>query len=183
MIMVNGPARQLAGLNTGICMLGPGAPSRSNTAIGRAVRLCKKYATAAKYLRVTSTGFWLAGSRGNPQYGNRERRARVPAPGAAAHPGFRRGELDESRHRPALYREARLPSGLISLRLEESPIRTAHPKLDWLWNSPDTLVPVLKDPACFEVIVAGSPGSNRSSFSWGQGARVTKKILQAELEL
>ena len=40
MIMVNGPARELAGLNTGICMLGPGAPSRANTAIGRAVRLC-----------------------------------------------------------------------------------------------------------------------------------------------
>jgi hypothetical protein len=42
---------------------------------------------------------------------------------------------------------------------------------------------VLKDPSCFEVIVAGSGGSNRSSFSWGQGAPVTKKILQADLEL
>jgi hypothetical protein len=258
MIMVNGPARQLAGLNSGICMLGPGAPSRSNTVIGRALRLCmmnightypavsdmdtigspnkysmclaeneerspwepyhvsqgfspgessvtvgfvyglndltdyhsltpeiaiKKYATAAKYLCVTSTGFWLAGSRGNPQFGNREEEHEylLLAPQHTrvfAEAGWTKADISE-----ALYREARLPFGLISLRLEESAIRTAHPELDWLWDSPDTLVPVLKDPDCFEVIVAGSPGSNRSSFSWGQGAPVTKKILQADLEL
>jgi hypothetical protein len=257
-IMVNGAARQLAGLNTGICMLGPGAPSRSNTVIGRALRLCmmnightypaisdmdtigspnkysmclaeneerspwepyhvsqgfsadestvtvgfvyglndltdyhsltpeiaiKKWATAAKYLCVTSTGFWLVGPRGNPHYGNveEEHEYLLLAPQHTRvfqEAGWTKADISE-----ALYREARLPFSLISKRLEESAIRTAHPELDWLWDSPDTLVPVLKDPSCFEVIVAGSPGSNRSSYSWGQGSPVTKKILQADLEL
>ncbi|MFC1915112.1 hypothetical protein ACFLW4_00215 [Chloroflexota bacterium] len=38
-IVVNGPIREELGINSGRCALGPGAPSRVNTAIGRAVRL------------------------------------------------------------------------------------------------------------------------------------------------
>jgi hypothetical protein len=39
LVLVNGPARRAAGLNAGMCALGPGAPSAANTALGRAVRL------------------------------------------------------------------------------------------------------------------------------------------------
>lgn len=257
-IMVNGPARQIAGLNTGICMLGPGAPSRSNTVIGRALRLCmmnightypavsdmdtigspnkysmclaenqerspwrpyhtlhglnesdssvtvgfvyglvdttdyhsldpltavRKIATAAKYMGVTSTGYWLVGHRSNPQYGNQEKEHHYVflAPQHARvfqNAGWTQKDISE-----ALFREARLPFGVVSKRLEESAIRTAHPELDWLWDSPDAMIPVLEDPGCFEVIVAGSFGSNRSSFSWGMGAPLTKQILEADLDL
>jgi hypothetical protein len=45
------------------------------------------------------------------------------------------------------------------------------------------MIPVLEDPDCFDVIVAGSPGSNRSSFSWGMGAPLTKPIREADLRL
>ena len=258
MIMVNGPARQLAGLNTGICMLGPGAPSRANTAIGRAVRLCmmnightypaisdmdtigspnkysmclaeneerspwspyhvqrgidtgrssvtvgfvyglvdvtdyhsldpeiaiKKFATAAKYLCVTSTGYWLVGHRSNPQYGNQEQEHHylLLAPQHArvfADAGWTQADISA-----ALFREARLPFGFANKRLEESAIRTAHPELDWLWDSPDALIPVLEDPGCFDVIVAGSPGSNRSSFAWGMGGPLTKAIRDEDVAL
>lgn len=39
LVVVNGPRGRAAGLNSGLCALGPGAPSASNTTLGRAVRL------------------------------------------------------------------------------------------------------------------------------------------------
>lgn len=39
LVLVNGPRGRAAGLNAGLCALGPGAPSASNTALGRALRL------------------------------------------------------------------------------------------------------------------------------------------------
>jgi hypothetical protein len=39
LVLVNGPQGRVAGLNSGMCALGPGAPSASNTVLGRAVRL------------------------------------------------------------------------------------------------------------------------------------------------
>jgi hypothetical protein len=39
LVLVNGPRGQEAGLHSGICALGPGAPSAANTVLGRALRL------------------------------------------------------------------------------------------------------------------------------------------------
>lgn len=39
LVLVNGPKGRAAGLNAGLCALGPGAPSASNTTLGRALRL------------------------------------------------------------------------------------------------------------------------------------------------
>ncbi|MBI4636407.1 MAG: hypothetical protein HY727_08665 [Candidatus Rokubacteria bacterium] len=39
LVLVNGPKGRVANLNSGMCALGPGAPSASNTVLGRAVRL------------------------------------------------------------------------------------------------------------------------------------------------
>jgi hypothetical protein len=39
LVLVNGPGGRRAGLNAGMCALGPGAPSAANTVLGRAVRL------------------------------------------------------------------------------------------------------------------------------------------------
>ncbi|MBI2910286.1 MAG: hypothetical protein HYX92_21800 [Chloroflexi bacterium] len=39
LLVINGPIRKELGINCGGCALGPGAPSRVNTAIGRALRL------------------------------------------------------------------------------------------------------------------------------------------------
>jgi hypothetical protein len=258
MVIVNGPARHLSGLNTRICMLGPGAPSRSNTVIGRAVRLImmnightyptindmdtigspnkysmclaeneedspwlpyhadrgmdsesssvtvgfvygltdltdyhsldpntaiRKWATAAKYMGITSTGFWLTGRRSDPRFGNLEQEHHyvLLAPQHTRlfnEAGWRQSDISE-----AFYSEARLPFGTLSSRLEHSAIRSAHPDLDWLWDSPEALIPVLEEPHCFNVIVAGSPGGNRSSFAWGMGGPVTTPVLEEDLQL
>ena len=39
MLVVNGPISKRIGMNSGMCCLGPGAPSAVNTVIGRAMRL------------------------------------------------------------------------------------------------------------------------------------------------
>lgn len=39
LLLINGPIVGRLGINSGVCALGPGAPSRANTAIGRALRL------------------------------------------------------------------------------------------------------------------------------------------------
>jgi hypothetical protein len=39
LVLVNGPKARQAGLNAGMCALGPGAPSAANTVLGRALRL------------------------------------------------------------------------------------------------------------------------------------------------
>jgi hypothetical protein len=39
LLLINGPIVQRLNINCGVCTLGPGAPSRANTAIGRALRL------------------------------------------------------------------------------------------------------------------------------------------------
>ncbi len=257
-IMVNGPARKYAGLNTGICMLGPGAPSHSNTVIGRALRLCmmnightypaisdmdtigspnkysmclaeneenspwqpynvlhglpagsssvtvgfvyglsdltdyhstdpetavRKFATLTKHMGMTSTGFWLAGNRSDPRYGNREQEHHYVFLAPQHARVFKEGGWTQKEIAEAMYRHGRLPFGFLSSRLEHSAIRSAHPELAWLWDSPDTLVPVLETADCYEVIVAGSPGSNRSSFSWGMGGPVTKTVREEDLKL
>ena len=39
LLLVNGPKGRIANVNSGMCALGPGAPSASNTVLGRALRL------------------------------------------------------------------------------------------------------------------------------------------------
>jgi hypothetical protein len=258
MIIVNGPARHLAGLNTGICMLGPGAPSRANTAIGRALRLCmmnigmtypaisdmdtigspmkygmclaeneerspygpyhvdvglaaqdssvtvgfvygqvdladyqsltpesaiSKWATGPKYMGVPSTGFWLVGHRSNPLHGNQEKEHHYLVLSVPHARMFQKAGWTKRDIQVATHREARHPFSYLSSRQEDEAIKSAHPDLSWLWDSPDALVPVLEDESCYDIIVAGSPGSNRSTFMWGMGGPHTKQILQADLQL
>lgn len=251
MVIVNGEARLRAGLNHGPCMLGPGSPSVSNIAIGRAVRLSmmnvghtypgisemdtigspnkfslcvaeneehspwtpyhvergsepnsssvtvsflyglsdlqdfkstepetaiRKFATGAQYMGVNSTGHWLTGRREDPRFGVQEQEHHFILMAPEHTKIFTRAGWDKARIREALFKKSRLPFGFLSGRLEQSAIRIGHPELDWLFDSPDALVPVLESPDCFDIVVAGSPGSNRSAFGWGMGGPVTKPV-------
>jgi hypothetical protein len=258
LMVVNGPARQLAGLNHGPCMLGPGARSRANIAVGRALRLCminightfagisemdtigspakfgmcvaeneehspweplhvergldpaassvsvnflyglsdlqdftstapesvvRRFASGTRYLGVNSAGHWLTGRREDPRYGTVEQEHHLILMAPEHTKIFSRAGWSKQDISEALFRHARIPFGFLSDRLEDKAIRAGHPELAWLFDSPDALVPVLEDPGCFDIVVAGSPGSNRSAFAWGMGGPVTKAITPADLEL
>jgi hypothetical protein len=143
----------------------------------------KKAATGAQYMGVNSTGHWLTGRREDPRTGTveQEKHSLLIAPEHAKI--FSRSEWTKSDIQDALWRAGRLPFGFLSQRLETKAITVGHPELAWLWQSPDSQVPVLEDPECYNVFVAGSPGSNRSAFAWGMGGSVTRLVRQEDLQL
>jgi hypothetical protein len=250
MIIVNGPVREQIGLNSGCCALGPGGPSRVNTAIGRALRLSmmnightypqltdmdtigsptkysmciaenqerspwepyhvgkgfgpdestvtvhfnygyselhdfeshrpedliQVFAHAARNLASVTTGFWLVGRRSDPRNGTEEKEHdfMVICPEHAeifGNAGWSRADVQQ-----AMFREARLPFRTLQRTKEAKTFNAAHPELSWLWDSQDTLLPVLEDPGCFEVAVVGAT-AGRGQFYWGCGGPVTKRI-------
>lgn len=151
-----------------------------STEPGIAVR---KFATGSKYMGVNSAGHWLTGRREDPRYGTVEQEHHVLLIAPEHTKIFSRAGWTKTDIAAALHREARLPFGLLSQRLESGAIRAGHPELSWLWDSPDALVPILEDPGCYDVVVAGSPGSNRSAYAWGMGGPVTKRIPRSDVEL
>jgi hypothetical protein len=143
----------------------------------------KKFATGTKYLGVNSAGHWLTGHREDPRYGNVEQEHHLILMAPEHTKIFTRAGWTKRDISEAIFREARHPFGFLAARLEESAIRIGRPELSWLWDSPDNLVPILEDPGCYDIVVAGSVGSNRSSYAWGMGGPVTKVVTQADLEL
>jgi hypothetical protein len=132
---------------------------------------------------VNSTGHWLTGRREDPRYGNVEQEKHFILMAPEHTKIFTRAGWGKAEISAALFRAARLPFGFLASRLERGAINAGHPELGWLWDSPDSLVPVMEDPGCYNVVVAGSPGSNRSGFAWGMGGPVTKKIPPEDLKL
>lgn len=54
-------------------------------------------------------------------------------------------------------------------------MEAAHPELLWLWDSPETMVPVLEDDSCYDIVVVGGP-AGRSALFYGAGQPVTRAI-------
>ncbi len=254
LIWVNGPVRKRAGLNSGVCALGPGAPSRANSAIGRALRLCMMnlghcypgvsdmdtVGTPAKYamcvaeneeqspfapyhvergfraeqsvvtvhfvyglcelfdfvstepqpllevfaspalnLAQVSTAMWLIGHRADPRSGATEREHHTlflcpdHARLLATH------GVDKQAIRRELFKRARIPFRQAMLNKERHAMETARPELMWLWESPETMVPVVEDPQCYELLVVGG-AAGRGTFFWGAGAPVSRAIDEEE---
>lgn len=251
-VLVNGPLTEAAGINVGICALGPGSPSYANTAIGRAVRLCmmnvghaypgltdmdtigaaskygmcfgenvarspwepyhvekgfdeedstvtvmfgygssdlqnlqshraedlvRTYVSAALNAGPASTGLWLTGRRGDPRYtdraSEREHHMVLIAPDHAkvfADAGWTKADI-----RQALFRDARLTFEQLALRWEPEAIRAANPDLAWLWESDQTMLPVLETVDCWDLVVLGG-SAGRSTFVWGSGHAITRRV-------
>lgn len=250
LVWVNGPIRARIGLNSGMCALGPGAPSFANTVIGRALRLSMMnlghcypgvsdmdtIGSPAKYgmcvgeneernpwtpyhvergmaaeqsvvtvhfvyglcelfdfasaepnelltvfasppanLAQAATAMWLIGRRADPRYGTEEQEhhtlfvcpehAALLAAGGFDKPGLRR----------ELFKAARIPFRLAMLNKERKAMEAARPDLMWLWESPETMVPVVEDPSCYEIVVVGG-AAGRGTFFWGAGEPKSRAI-------
>ncbi|HEV8639543.1 MAG TPA: hypothetical protein VGV13_00410 [Methylomirabilota bacterium] len=250
LVLVNGPQGRYAGLNSGMCALGPGAPSASNTVLGRAVRLtmmnvghtyvgvsdmdtigsplkyslcCAEnekespwepyhvtrgfakeasavtvhfvygmcelhdfqsttperlvqvFATAATNVAQVGTGLWLIGRRADPRYKTEEKEHNTLfiCPEHAqifAKAGWGRGQIQE-----ALHRAARLPFATLMLNKEPKAMAVAHPELGWLHDHPDLPLPVVEDPACYDIAVVGA-AAGRGAYFYGAGEPVTMPV-------
>mgnify|MGYP001319049867 CR=1 FL=1 len=78
--------------------------------------------------------------------------------------------------REYLYRHARIPFGRFVTNREAAAVRASHPEFNWLWDAPETPLPVLESPDCFEIAVAGAMGGARSTYSWGAAEPVSRRI-------
>ncbi len=250
LVLVNGPIVDRIGINTGVCALGPGSTSSSDTVIGRAVRLCMMnlghtypgisdldtvgtpakyslcvgenegdspwvpyhvdqgfdpqserrdravhlrplrpvrlpelrgraavdvFASALQNAALASAGMWMLGRRGDPRHGTEEQEhdTILLAPEHAeifAEAGWSRADLQTR-----LHRAARVAFGTLIKNKEPEGVRTSHPELAWLFDAPETPVPVLESPECYDLAVVGG-AAGRSTVMWGMGGPVTKPI-------
>ena len=124
---------------------------------------------------VKSVGFWLLGQRGDPLAGIRakDKHFLLVCPVHASI--FSKAGWSKQQIRDYLYKHARIPFGRFMANKEPATFRSSHPHLQWLWDSPETLMPVLETPDCFEIVVAGASGG-RSAYSYGAAEPVSRVI-------
>ncbi|MBI1962849.1 MAG: hypothetical protein HYS37_05715, partial [Candidatus Rokubacteria bacterium] len=75
----------------------------------------------------------------------------------------------------ALYREARLPFKTMMLNKEPQAMAASHPELSWIHDHPDLPIPVVEDPACFDIAVVGA-AAGRGTYFYGAGEPVTMPV-------
>ncbi|HEY7364393.1 MAG TPA: hypothetical protein VIE37_09830 [Methylomirabilota bacterium] len=250
LVLVNGPQGRRAGLNAGMCALGPGAPSAANTVLGRAVRLtmmnvghtyvgvsdmdtigsplkyslcCAEnerespwepyhvargfaaeastvsvhfvygmcelhdfqsttpealievFATAATNVAQVGTGLWLIGRRADPRYKTEEKEHNTLFICPEHAQVFSRAGWGRPQIQEALYRAARLPFRTLMLPRERKAMAMAHPELAWLHEHPALPLPVVEDPACYDIAVVGG-AAGRGAYFYGAGEPVTMAV-------
>ena len=124
---------------------------------------------------VKSVGYWLCGWRADPdaRVQVKDKHLLLVCPvHAAVHKKHGWSKQDV---RDYLYKHARMPFAQLIAKTEAAAFRKSHPHLQWLWDSPQTLIPILETPDCFEIAVAGGMGG-RSCYSYGAGEPVSRVI-------
>jgi hypothetical protein len=138
-------------------------------------KLVHGFATAACNLGQVSTGKWLIGRRADPRYRTEEKEHHFmiicPEHAQVLH----QQGWDKRRVKEEMYRRARMTFRDLMMVQEPKAFRVAHPELQWLWDSPDTLLPVVETPDCYVIAVAGA-SAGRGAFFWGAGGPVTKRV-------
>jgi hypothetical protein len=125
---------------------------------------------------VFSVGMWLVGQRGDPQamVQAKDKSLLLVCPVHAA--VYKKHGWSKQTIRDYLYKHARIPFGRFMINREAAAVRKSHPEFGWLWDSPETPVPVLESSDCFEIAVAGGMGGARSTYSWGAAEPVSRRI-------
>lgn len=124
---------------------------------------------------VKSVGFWLLGWRADAQAAVqvKETHQLVVCPVHAAI--FKKAGWSKQQVRQYLFAHARLPFKELMANTEPAAFRESHPALQWLWDSPETRIPVLETAECFDILVAGGMGG-RSAYSYGAAEPVSRAI-------
>jgi hypothetical protein len=132
---------------------------------------------SARNAGVKSVGYWLCGWRADPdaRVQVKDKHLLIVCPVHAA--VYKKHKWSKQDVRDYLYQHARMPFEQLIAKTEAAAFRKSHPQLQWLWGSPQTLIPILETPDCFEIMVAGGMGG-RSTYSYGAGEPVSRLIEQ-----
>ena len=126
---------------------------------------------------IKSVGYWLQGWRSDPTVGVqvKDRHTLIVGPVHAAI--FKKYGWSRQNVRDYMYEHARMPFGQLIANLSADAFRKSRPEMQWIWNSPGTLIPILETADCLELVVAGGAGS-RSTYSGGSAGPVSRQIEQ-----
>ena len=126
---------------------------------------------------VKSVGYWLCGWRADPDahVQVKDKHLLIVCPVHAA--VYKKAGWSKQAIRDYLYKHARMPFAQLIAKNESAAFRKSHPHLQWLWDSPQTLIPILETADCFEIAVAGGMGG-RSCYSYGAGEPISRLIEQ-----
>lgn len=138
-------------------------------------RLIEVFATAAMNLAQVPTGFWLLGRRIDPRTGASEREHHMMFICPEHAQSFAVAGWQKQQIREAMHRRARLPFRMLMLNKEPKAMTASHSELNWLWDRPEALVPVLEDAGCYDIAVVGG-AAGRGAFFYGAGEPVTRPI-------
>lgn len=138
-------------------------------------KLTDVFASAAMNVANVSTGGWLLGRRSDPRSGTNEKEHHVVLICPEHAERFRVAGWSKSDVQKSLFRKARMPFKTLMLQKEPEAFNTSHPTLSWLWESPETMLPVVEDPECYEIVVVGG-GAGRGAFLYGTGESQSKLI-------
>ena len=140
-----------------------------------AEKLVRGFASAACNTVQVSTGKWLVGRRSDPRYHTEEKEHHfmMICPEHALQ--FHRQGWDKQRIREEMFRRARMTFEELMIGQEPKAFEIAHPEMQWLWDSPKTMLPVVESPECYSIAVVGA-AAGRGAFFWGAGAPVTRLI-------
>jgi hypothetical protein len=133
------------------------------------------FATAAKNAAQVCTGLWLIGRRADPRYGTDEKEEHTMFICPEHADIFKADGWSKEDIRRSMHAKSRLPFKLLMQSKERKAFDAVHPELAWLWDSPETMLPVVEDKDCYNLVVVGGT-VGRGSFMWGSGAPVTKLI-------
>jgi hypothetical protein len=137
--------------------------------------LIEPWATAATNAANVPTGTWLSGRRADPRTGTEEQEHHVLLVAPDHAEIFRRAGWSKPRIRKELHKLARMPFRLMMIAKEPQTVEAAHPEMSWIWDAPETVLPVLEDADCYDIVVVGGP-AGRGQFILGAGGPVTKPI-------
>lgn len=138
-------------------------------------RLTDIFASAAMNIANISTGMWLTGRRADPRSGTQEKEHHMMlicpdhADQFAKH-GWSKQDIQTS-----MYKKARVSFDKLLMAKEPKAFEASHPELAWLYESPETMLPVLESPECFEIVVLGG-AAGRGALLYGGGQSQTKRV-------
>jgi hypothetical protein len=138
-------------------------------------RLIQVFATAITNVAMVPTGLWLIGRRADPRYGTEEKEHMVLFICPEHVDIFHGHGWDKARVKRELFKHARMPYKTLSINKVPEAIQIAHPELAWLEDSPDTMLPVVEEPDCYDLVVVGGT-VGRGALFHGAGQPVTKVI-------
>jgi hypothetical protein len=138
-------------------------------------QLAAVFCTAITNVAQVGTGLWLIGRRADPRYQVEEKEHNMLFICPEHAQVFAQAGWTKAKLREYLYAKARLSFETLMLNKEAQAFAVAHPELQWLWDSPQTLLPVVEGPDCFDIAVVGA-AAGRGAYFYGAGEPVTKVI-------